>query len=83
MVSRVERESYAGEVFDFSIPGDETFWAEGVLVHNCEPCKDINGTVFDTWLDAWKAYGGGPYHACLGRNRCRGTVRAIWNEASE
>jgi HK97 family phage portal protein len=48
----------------------------------CKPCKDINGTVFDTWLDAWKAYAGGPYHACLGRNRCRGTVKATWNEAA-
>jgi HK97 family phage portal protein len=57
--------------------------AEETLDRNtCKPCKDINGTVFDTWLDAWKAYAGGTYHACLGRNRCRGTVKATWNEAA-
>lgn len=45
----------------------------------CVNCRKINGTVFDTWMDAWRAYAGGPYHACLGRNRCRGTVKATWN----
>jgi len=48
----------------------------------CLPCREINGTIFASWLDAWKAYAGGPYHACLGRNRCRGTVKATWNEAA-
>lgn len=48
----------------------------------CKPCRDIDGTVFDTWLDAWTAYAGGPYHLCLGRWRCRGTVKATWNPAA-
>lgn len=49
----------------------------------CFPCRQLDGTVFATWFDAWKAYGGGPYHACLGRNRCRGTVVARWNELAK
>jgi HK97 family phage portal protein len=48
----------------------------------CVNCRKIHGTVFDTWLDAWQAYAGGPYHLCLGRWRCRGTVTATWNPAA-
>lgn len=56
------------------------YWSSEVLDnHTCTNCRAINGTRFEAWMDAWRAYAGGPYHACLGRNRCRGTVRATWN----
>lgn len=75
------RESYRGEVFDFTVPDDETFWAEGVLVHNCTPCRRIDGQRLPT-LDAMMlAYGGGGYLFCEGRERCRGTARAVWHAA--
>jgi HK97 family phage portal protein len=77
-IASIERELHVGEVFDFTIPEDETFWAEGVLVHNCSPCKDIDGTEFDD-LDAVRAaYGAGGYLRCEGGVRCRGTVTAVW-----
>lgn len=56
-----------------------TWVATEVLDTNtCKPCRDIDGTVFATLTAAQDAYGGGGYHQCLGRDRCRGTVRPIW-----
>ncbi len=56
------------------------YWASETLDRNtCKPCREIDGTEFESWKAAWDAYGGGTYRACLGRNRCRGTVRATWN----
>lgn len=40
----------------------------------CQPCKALDGTVFDGAAGAWAAYGTGGYHACQGGVRCRGTV---------
>jgi len=81
-VSAVEHEHYSGEVFDFTVPGDSTFFAEGVLVHNCWPCHQVDGTEYESWIAAWVDYGGGIYRGCLGRDRCRGTVKATWNPAA-
>lgn len=75
---------YRGKVYDFTIPGDETFWAEGALVHNCSPCKSVNGKwlgntdQMDMVLASYPggAYGG--YVNCLGRERCRGTICGVW-----
>lgn len=44
----------------------------------CQPCREIDGTVFESLADAMAAYGAGPYHACEGGIRCRGTVVATW-----
>nr|WP_169786646.1 head maturation protease, ClpP-related [Streptomyces alboflavus] len=82
-IAAIERELHAGEVFDFTIPDDETFWAEGVLVHNCTPCADIDGREFED-LDAVRAvYGAGGYQECEGGIRCRGTVTAVWDTTEE
>lgn len=83
-VTAIRRMQYRGKVYDFTIPGDETFWAEGVLVHNCSPCKSVNGKwlgntdQMDMVLASYPggAYGG--YVNCLGRERCRGTVTGVW-----
>lgn len=60
------------------MPEDRTFFADGVLVHNCDPCKEIDGTRFDSLADATAAYLAGGYVHCSGRERCRGIVVAIW-----
>lgn len=48
----------------------------------CWPCHQVDGTEYESWIDAWVDYGGGKYRGCLGRNRCRGTVKARWNPAA-
>jgi HK97 family phage portal protein len=46
--------------------------------NRCQPCTDIDGTVFETLADAWVVYGTGGYAECEGGIRCRGTVTATW-----
>jgi intein-like protein with splicing domain len=83
VITAIERESYEGAVYDFTVPEDETFWAEGVLVHNCKPCRDIDGTKYTSLEDARKAYPTGGYTGCLGGARCRGTLVTVWPQGSE
>ena len=83
VIKGIEREPYVGEVYDFTVPEDETFWAEGVLVHNCKPCRDIDGTRYTNLPDARTAYPTGGYTGCLGGARCRGTVAAVWPQSGE
>lgn len=83
VIKGIEREQYAGDVYDFTIPGDETFWAEGVLVHNCKPCREVDGTRYTTLPDARTAYPTGGYVSCLGGSRCRGTLVTVWPQDSE
>jgi hypothetical protein len=45
----------------------------------CQPCHDIDATVFDTIDEAVAAYPAGRYHACLGMDRCRGLLLALWS----
>lgn len=44
----------------------------------CPPCKDIDGTEWDTLAEAQAVYGAGGYPQCEGGIRCRGTVTAFW-----
>lgn len=62
-----------------------TYYASEVLDRNtCGPCKAINGDVLPTLDAAVLAYGaGGGYLLCEGRERCRGTVVAVWNKESD
>jgi hypothetical protein len=48
--------------------------------NTCQPCRDIDGTVFASLEDAYAAYGTGAYPECLGGLRCRGTAIAVWNQ---
>lgn len=48
--------------------------------NTCSPCSVEDGTVFDTLADALAVYGNGGYDGCLGRQRCRGTIVATWDE---
>lgn len=51
-------------------------------LNTCPPCHDVDGEVYPSWIAAWVDYGGGKYRGCLGRDRCRGTVKATWNPAA-
>jgi HK97 family phage portal protein len=51
--------------------------------NTCAPCKAIDGTSFATLHEVTAAYGAGPYHACQGGVRCRGTVTAQWNTTGD
>lgn len=61
---------------------DADWYATEVLDRNtCKPCRRIDGQRLPT-LDAMMlAYGGGGYLFCEGRERCRGTARAVWHAA--
>lgn len=82
-VTTVERRAHRGLVFDFAVPGDGTFWAEGVLVHNCEPCARVNGKWIgntddpDITAKVEAVYPNGNYRDCEGGVRCRGQVVAV------
>jgi hypothetical protein len=47
--------------------------------NTCWECGNVDGAVYESWIEAWVDYGGGKYRGCLGRDRCRGTVKATWN----
>jgi hypothetical protein len=51
--------------------------------NTCKPCRDIDGEVLPDADAAGLAYGGAGYLYCKGRERCRGTVRAIWTNTSK
>lgn len=56
-----------------------TLVADETLDSNtCRPCERIDGTVLPSPDAAAVAYGGAGYLYCEGRERCRGTVRGIW-----
>jgi hypothetical protein len=44
----------------------------------CENCAAIDGTTYDSLETALAEYPHGQYRACLGRERCRGTLVAVW-----
>lgn len=48
--------------------------------NTCGPCQAIDDRRFDTLDQAKAVYAGGGYVDCLGRDRCRGTVVAIWED---
>lgn len=74
-IRAVVQEPYAGEVYDFTIPDDETFWAEGVLVHNCHNCRENDGKLYKNREEAYRDYPEGEgYVRCEGvqyGNACR------------
>ncbi|MDL4812807.1 phage portal protein family protein [Actinomadura opuntiae] len=61
---------------------DAQIVASEVLDRNtCEPCRDIDGTVFKSRTAAEAAYASGGYTGCLGRLRCRGVLIAVWGDS--
>lgn len=48
--------------------------------NRCEPCAEVNGKRYDTLDEALADYPGfGGFRGCLGRNRCRGQITAVWS----
>lgn len=75
---------YVGRVHDLTVAVDHSFTAGGVVVHNCSPCKKIDGRRFASEEEAAEFYpNGGPMRYCLGGNRCRGTLVFDWSDAVE
>lgn len=66
------------------IPAVKTAYASELLDrHTCEPCGHIDGHAYAQLADAWDDYPhGGPYHACEGGLRCRGTVVCVYQVES-
>jgi 2'-5' RNA ligase len=61
-----------------------TYVSSEVLDRNsCKPCRDIDGTEYDSLTAARAAYPSGGYTGCLGGNRCRGTLVTVWPQADE
>lgn len=58
---------------ELQLIADETLDA-----NTCKPCRRIDGTILPTPEAAALAYGGAGYLFCQGRDRCRGTVRGVW-----
>jgi HK97 family phage portal protein len=61
-----------------------SYVASEVLDQNtCTPCNDVHGTVFSGIGAAWENYPMGGFKDCLGLERCRGTVVAVWPKEGE
>lgn len=65
------REAVFGQV-----TGGAFYAAERLDNATCGPCKQVDGTRYDTVGAAARAYPTGGYIDCLGRERCRGLV--VW-----
>lgn len=48
----------------------------------CKPCRDEDGTTYNTLSEATVAYPSGGFRNCLGGVRCRGTIIAVWDEGN-
>lgn len=70
-VEQVGREPYRGLVYDFTVPGDHTLWAEGVLVHNCNACARADDDVLRPLNDPVRQARIPPNPDCHGGGRCR------------
>jgi hypothetical protein len=45
---------------------------------SCQPCRQVDGTEYDTLAAARAAYPSGGYTGCLGGPRCRGMLVTVW-----
>ncbi len=63
------REAVFGQVV-----GGAFYASERLDAATCGPCVDIDGTRYDTVIEAAEAYPTGGYRLCQGRERCRGLI---------
>lgn len=61
-------------------PDADYFATEELDNNTCGPCRDVDGRRFETLDEARALYANGGYTRCQGRERCRGTVVAVWEE---
>jgi hypothetical protein len=61
--------------------GPDRIYASELLDNNtCSPCAGIDGTEYQNLDDAERDYPGGGFTECAGRDRCRGTLVAVYGE---
>lgn len=57
------------------------YYSSEILDRNtCKPCRDEDGHKFTTLAQADEAYPSGGFTGCLGGDRCRGMVVAVWDQ---
>lgn len=60
-----------------------TYYSSELLDKNCcENCEAVDGTQYDNLSDAQSDYSQGGFNECLGGPRCRGTIVAVYDEAT-
>lgn len=59
-------------------PPARYFASEQLDANTCVNCRQIDGAEFDTLAEAVEQYPMGAYRKCLGREKCRGAIVAIW-----
>lgn len=73
-----------GRMAVLAVAPPATYTASEALDRNsCKPCRDVDGTQYDTLTAARTAYPTGGYTGCLGGARCRGTLVTVWPQDSE
>ncbi len=61
-------------------PEASQYVASEILDRNvCQPCRQVDGTTYETLADATEQYPSGGFRNCLGGVRCRGTIVAVWD----
>lgn len=61
-----------------------TYYASEVLDANtCRPCSRVDGTRYEDLVAAKEDYPLGGYRNCLGAERCRGTIIAVWDKGGD
>ena len=72
----------AGRTFVMSQAPGQYYSSELLDENTCEECEQIDGHDYTTLDDALSDYPTGGYSECLGGPRCRGTIVAVYDEAS-
>lgn len=74
-----------GRMAVLAVAPPATYTATEILdsKNTCKPCRNVDGTRYDTLEEARAAYPSGGYINCLGGPRCRGTLVTVWPQADE
>lgn len=63
------------------LPVAKSYYASELLDRNtCGPCETVDGKTYATLAEAKADYPAGGYRGCLGGDRCRGTIVAVWGQ---
>lgn len=61
-------------------PPGQYFASEVLDRNSCQPCREVDGTKYETLAASAVAYPSGGYRNCLGGSRCRGTIVTVWSD---